>query len=201
MNGQDKREAQIAANNKKVAGVVSFVVVAMVGLAFAAVPLYDAFCRITGYGGTPIVAESSTGKVLNKTVRVRFNADTHQDLVWEFGPKQRFQTLKLGEQKLAYYVARNPADKATSGQAGYNVSPPKVGQYFNKIDCFCFTEQKLRPGESMDMPVLYFIDPAFADDPEMADVREITLSYIFYALDDGEDDQLASLENTDETAE
>jgi cytochrome c oxidase assembly protein subunit 11 len=166
-------------------GVVLFgVVVGMVGLSFAAVPLYQIFCQVTGFGGTPqIVAEGSV-EMLERTVKVRFNADTDRNLPWNFKPVQKVVELQLGEQGLAFYKARNDSQTPIVGTATFNVTPLKAGQYFNKIECFCFTEQRLEPGESVDMPVSFFVDPRLNDDPSMADVTTITLSYTFYQVEE-----------------
>jgi cytochrome c oxidase assembly protein subunit 11 len=156
----------------------------MVGLAYASVPLYDMFCRVTGFGGTTQRAEAAPTQVVDRTITVRFNADVNNKLPWSFRPEQRSITLKLGETGLAAYRAENRSDAATVGTASYNVTPEKAGQYFNKIECFCFTEQVLQPGQGVDMPVAFFVDPAMADDPAMEDVTTITLSYTFFrALD------------------
>jgi cytochrome c oxidase assembly protein subunit 11 len=166
-------------------GVVLFgMVVGMVGLSFAAVPLYQIFCQVTGFGGTPqIVAEGSV-EMLERTVKVRFNADTDRNLPWNFKPVQKVVELQLGEQGLAFYKARNDSQTPIVGTATFNVTPLKAGQYFNKIECFCFTEQRLEPGESVDMPVSFFVDPRLNDDPSMADVTTITLSYTFYQVEE-----------------
>ena len=168
-------------------GVVLFgVAVGMVGMSYAAVPLYQLFCQVTGFGGTPkIVAEGSV-EVLERTVRVRFNADTDRNLPWNFKPVQSAVELKLGEQGLAYYEARNDSSEPVIGTATFNVTPLKAGQYFSKIECFCFTEQRLEPGESIDMPVAFYVDPRLNDDPGMADVTTITLSYTFYRVEEEE---------------
>lgn len=158
------------------AGVAAF----MVGMAFAAVPLYDLFCRVTGYGGTTQAAESAPDVVLDRTVDVRFDASTVSGMPWEFEPMQLEQTLKIGETGLAFYEAHNPTDRPVTGTATFNVTPYSVGGYFAKIECFCFTEQTLQPGERITMPVSYFIDPEMVDDPEAARAHTITLSYTFY---------------------
>lgn len=186
MNSQMQRR-----NRRLVVGLVA-VVAGMTGLSFASVPLYDLFCRVTGYGGTTQVADATADRVLDRTITVRFNADTNRDLPWEFRPETREMTVKIGEGALAYYKALNTADRATFGQAVYNVTPLKAGAYFNKIHCFCFEEQKLEAGQSMDMPVYFFVDPAMADDPNLDDVKTITLSYTFFrSHTDGERPQVS----------
>jgi cytochrome c oxidase assembly protein subunit 11 len=170
-----------AGRNRRVALTLAGVVVGMVGLSFAAVPLYDLFCRVTGFGGTTQVATSgASGEVLDREIVIRFNADTNPMLPWHFQPEQREMRVRVGEQGLGFYRATSRAQAATSGTATYNVTPHKAGIYFSKIECFCFTEQALEPGESMQFPVAFFVDPAIADDRNMDDVRVITLSYTFF---------------------
>ena len=152
----------------------------MLAMAYAAVPLYQIFCQVTGYGGTTQVAESTNGVILERTVKVRFTANSHKDMPWAFKPQQISQTLKVGEQGLAFFAAENLTDKTIVGTATFNVTPYKAATYFNKIQCFCFTEQTLQPGERVDMPVTYFIDPEIADDENLDDVKEVVLSYTFF---------------------
>ena len=166
--------------NGIVAGTVLAVVFAMVGLSFAAVPLYALFCQVTGFGGTTQRAERAADRVLDRSVTVRLNADTAPNLPWRFAPEAREVTLKLGEQSLVSYRAENRAGHPVTGTAVFNVTPEKAGRYFNKIECFCFAEQTLEPGQAVDMPVSFFIDPAMADDRGMDDVGTITLSYSFF---------------------
>ena len=166
------------------AAVCAFVVVGMVGLSFAAVPLYNVFCRVTGFGGTTQVASERAGRVLNRAMTVRFDGTVAQGLPWRFTPEQLSQKLKIGETGLAYYRAENTSDHPVVGVATYNVTPAKAGVYFSKIDCFCFTEQTLQPGESVLMPVAYFIDPEIADDPNLDEVSTVTLSYTFFDRDE-----------------
>lgn len=154
----------------------------MLGLAYASVPLYKVFCQRTGFGGTPKIGRFANGKVVNREITVNFVANTHRDLPWEFKPLQRKITLKIGESGLAFYYAKNISDKPIVGMATYNVSPDIAGQYFSKIDCFCFEEQLLGAGEGMDMPVQFFIDPEFANDSMLKDLKEITLSYTFFVF-------------------
>jgi cytochrome c oxidase assembly protein subunit 11 len=172
------------AKNTRLGLVLSGVVVGMIALSFAAVPLYRIFCQVTGFGGTPQVVAAGSVEMLERMVTVRFNADTDRDLGWQFQPVQKSVRLKLGQQTLAFYRAKNLDTRAVIGTAVFNVTPEKAGQYFNKIECFCFTEQRLEPGQSVDMPVSFYVDPRLNDDPSMADVTTITLSYTFYeALD------------------
>jgi cytochrome c oxidase assembly protein subunit 11 len=155
-------------------------VAAMVGVAFAAVPLYDAFCRVTGFGGTTQVAEAAPQRTGERVITVRFDASTARGLPWRFQPAQRQVSLRTGEEVLAFYTASNPADRPVTGTATFNVTPLKAGQYFNKVECFCFTEQELAPGQSVEMPVSFFIDPAIEDNPNLREVTTITLSYTFF---------------------
>lgn len=158
----------------------------MVGLAYASVPLYSLFCRVTGFGGTTQRAEAAPTRTVDRKITVRFNADMNAGLPWKFQPEQGKLVVKLGETGLAAYRAENRGSRPTVGTATYNVSPDKVGQYFNKLECFCFTEQTLQPGQSVDMPVAFFVDPALNDDPNMEDVDTITLSYTFFRAKDSD---------------
>ena len=180
--------APLAARNRRIAVTAFCFAALMVGAAFAAVPLYRIFCQVTGYGGTPQVAESAPATMLERRMTVRFNADTGPALPWEFAPARRKISIRVGEQALAFYRARNLSDRAVTGTATFNVTPLKAGQYFSKIDCFCFTEQTLAPGVSADMPVTFFVDPAIADDPNLDDVTTITLSYTFFETEREPDD-------------
>ncbi|MEM8987418.1 MAG: cytochrome c oxidase assembly protein [Pseudomonadota bacterium] len=161
-------------------------VAGMIGMSYAAVPLYDAFCRVTGFGGTTQRAEKEADTVLERAVTVRFDANTARGMSWSFAPQQVSQTLKVGETGLAFYKASNPTGRPIMGTATFNVSPAKAGVYFKKIECFCFQEQILNPGESMDMPVTYYVDPSIAENPYLDDVATITLSYTFFEVEDGE---------------
>ena len=154
----------------------------MIGAAYAAVPLYQIFCQVTGFGGTTQVAEEAPAEIGERIITVRFNADTARNMPWKFSPQQRAVTLHVGEQTLAFYQASNPTDRAIVGSSTFNVTPAKAGAYFNKIECFCFTEQVLVPGQSVDMPVSFFVDPAISDDPNLDDVKTITLSYTFFEV-------------------
>ncbi len=154
----------------------------MVGVAYAAVPLYRIFCQITGYGGTTQVSEENSDVILSKTINVRFDGNISRNLGWSFKPAERQITLKIGETRLAYYKAQNLGKTRTTGTATFNVTPVAAGQYFNKIACFCFTKQTLEPGESVDMPVSFFIDPEIVNDKDLDGVATITLSYTFFPL-------------------
>jgi cytochrome c oxidase assembly protein subunit 11 len=152
----------------------------MIGMSFAAVPLYSWFCRTTGYGGTTQVAKSAPRQTSDRTVTVRFDANVAAGLPWRFEPEQRTIDVKLGQVVTVYYSVTNEAARVTAGQAGYNVSPSTVGIYFEKINCFCFTEQTMKPGERRDMAVVFYVDPKLAEDSEKDRVDLITLSYTFY---------------------
>lgn len=154
--------------------------VGMVCLGYAAVPLYDMFCRITGYGGTTMRAEAAPGAVAGKLMSVRFDANHDPSLPWEFKPERHKETVTLGAQEMAFYVARNLTEEPVKGIASYNVSPAQAGKYFSKIECFCFTEQTLDPKQEVRMPVIFFVDPKIMDDPDTKDIGEITLSYTFH---------------------
>ncbi|WP_411817065.1 cytochrome c oxidase assembly protein [Hyphococcus sp. DH-69] len=175
------------AKNQKTAMIVSAVVAGMIGLSFAAVPLYKAFCQVTGWGGTTQRAEAGAGQIVDRDVTVRFDATVGNGLSWRFKPEQVSQTLKIGETGLAFYEAENTTDHPVTGRATFNVSPAKAGLYFRKIECFCFTEQTLQPGEKVSMPVTYFVDPELAEDKQLDDVQTITLSYTFFKWDNGEE--------------
>ena len=155
----------------------------MLGLAFAAVPLYRIFCQMTGYAGTTQRATQASATVLERTVIVRFDATVAPNLQWTFEPVQREMKVKFGETSLAFYRATNKSTQPVVGTASFNVTPDQVGVYFNKLECFCFTEQRLEPGESMDMPVSFFVDPAMVTDKDAAHIGQITLSYTFFPVD------------------
>jgi cytochrome c oxidase assembly protein subunit 11 len=156
------------------------VAVTMGSLSFAAVPFYDWFCRVTGFGGTTATAASAPGDVLDRTISVRFDASREAGMPWEFRPLQREMTVRIGEVGLAFYEAYNPTDRPVAGTASFNVAPFAAGGYFTKIDCFCFEMQVLQPGERVEMPVTFFVDPEIVDDREGRFVRQITLSYTFH---------------------
>lgn len=175
--------------NARIAAFAGIAAVAMVGAAFAAVPLYSLFCKVTGYGGTTQVAVGEAGEVLDREVTILFDANTSRDIPWQFEPVQRSITLHVGESGLAYYRATNTSDHRVTGVATYNVAPYKAAAYFSKIECFCFTEQTLEPGQSMDMPVLFFVDPLIAEERRLDDVTAITLSYTFFETDEAASSQ------------
>jgi cytochrome c oxidase assembly protein subunit 11 len=172
-DGNDKR-------NRRTMVVLFGVFFGMIGLSYAAVPFYRIFCQVTGYDGTPQRAEAAPDHVFDRQVTVRFNADTDPNLPWLFKPEQHLVDVKVGESKLIFYRAENKSGHPVTGQAVFNVTPAKVGAYFTKVECFCFSEQTLQAGQKVDMPVSFFIDPAFMTDANMKDVTSITLSYTFY---------------------
>jgi len=165
--------------NTKTALLMALIVAAMVGLAFISPILYRTFCSLTGFDGTPLRAERAPGAVAGQ-VGVRFDANVHPGLPWRFEPEQETVRVKPGAQTEIYYRAQNLSAKTLTGQAAFNVSPDQVGKYFKKIQCFCFTEQTLKAGETKDMPVIFFVDPAIKKDPDTKSIDEITLSYTFY---------------------
>jgi cytochrome c oxidase assembly protein subunit 11 len=171
--------------NAITAGLSLAVVAAMVGLAFASVPLYRYICKAVGLGGTTEVATEAPREVADVSVTVRFDANTDPQLPWEFKPNQKSVTLRLGESKTISYHARNLSDRVTTGTATFNVAPDKIGQYFNKLACFCFQEQTLAPHQEADMAVTFFVDPALMKDATANEVREITLSYTFFRSKNG----------------
>jgi cytochrome c oxidase assembly protein subunit 11 len=172
-------------SNTLLAGGMASVILGMVGLSFASVPLYRIFCEATGYAGTPQIRGAAGPGATKGTMLVRFNATTSPGLPWRFQPGEGSATVKLGEDRMAFYVGRNLGDRAVTGVATYNVTPEKVGRFFHKTQCFCFDEQTLTPGQEMQFPLSFWVDPAIASDPDTRDVREITLSYTFFrSLDD-----------------
>ncbi|MGH1349647.1 MAG: cytochrome c oxidase assembly protein [Methyloligellaceae bacterium] len=173
------KQSKLQSSNKVVAIAVVFVVACMVGLSFAAVPLYAIFCQVTGYDGTTQRASAPADRVINTKVRVRFDANISSDLSWDFKPVQNTVDVKLGESKIIEYTAENTSNVVLTGTAKFKVIPEIAGSYFNKIACFCFTEQKLEPGQKVRMPVEFFVDPDMIDDPDAKGVQEITLSYTF----------------------
>ena len=155
----------------------------MVGLAYASVPLYELFCRVTGFGGTTQVADTAPVQVLDRTMTVRFDANTDTTIGWDFEPVDRSVTLNVGELKQVSYTATSNRYLPSTGSATFNVTPQAAGAYFNKMECFCFTETTLQPGEGMEMPVVFFIDPSIVDAPELQNISTITLSYTFFEVD------------------
>ena len=180
------------AKNKTVIQTVS-VVIFMGAMAWASVPFYDWFCRVTGFGGITQVAESGSDTVLSETMKVRFDASLERNMPWEFKPAQREMEIQIGATGLAFYEAYNPTDRPVAGTASYNVTPYEAGGIFSKIDCFCFEEQILMPGERVQMPVTFFVDPEIVDDRDAKYTKVITLSYTFYEKDIPLEQENASL--------
>lgn len=168
--------------NSKVAVICASVVVGMVGLAYASVPLYRLFCEATGFNGTTQRAAAPSAQVLDQTIRVRFDGNVAPGLTWEFVPVATTTELKIGENGLAFYTATNHSTVPQVGSATFNVTPEQAGAFFNKVQCFCFTEQRLEPGETVQMPVSFYVDPAIVNDPDGKHIRFITLSYTFHPV-------------------
>ena len=179
MSAEKKIEKSGLGNGVIVAICCSFVI-GMGAMAYAAVPLYEMFCKVTGYGGTTQRVEQASDVILDETIKVRFDANVGPGLPWTFEPVQREVELKIGETVQILYKARNNASKATTGQATFNVTPQAAGAYFNKVQCFCFTETTLKPGEELEMPVVFFVDPEIVKPVETKGIHTITLSYTFY---------------------
>jgi cytochrome c oxidase assembly protein subunit 11 len=170
-------------SNRIVAGVCLAFFGGMVGAAYGSVPLYRLFCQMTGYGGTTQRVEQYSNKVLDRTITVRFDANISGGIPWDFAPVKRDMTMKIGETVQAEFRAANLFDTPTSGRATFNVTPEMAGAYFNKVECFCFNDTTLKPGETLDMPVVFYVDPAIVDVPELRDIRTITLSYTFFPIE------------------
>ncbi|MCJ7873039.1 cytochrome c oxidase assembly protein [Marinovum sp. 2_MG-2023] len=175
------------------------VVLLMGGLAWASVPFYDWFCRVTGFGGVTNTAETGSDVILDKTIKIRFDASRDREMAWEFRALQPEMTIRIGETGLAFYEAYNPTDRPIAGQASYNVAPFDAGGFFTKIECFCFTEQVLMPGERVEMPVTFFVDPAIVEDRDAKYTKHITLSYTFYEIDMPETAELSVAPATTQT--
>lgn len=181
--------ATLENRNRKVGLMALGFALLMLGMGYAAVPLYDLFCRVTGFGGTTqqaSAADAAKVKIAAKTITVRFDGNVDRDMPWQFGPEQVTQNMRIGARQMAYYRAKNLSGQPVTGIASFNVAPEAAGKYFNKIHCFCFERQTLQPGQEVDMPVNYYVDPRILDDPEARDIAEITLSYTFHvAADEG----------------
>ena len=177
----------LARKNGRVAVFAGLLAVAMIGLAFAAVPLYRLFCQVTGLGGTTMRAEESAAAmvqpVAGKSVSIRFDANVSRDLTWQFKPQETQRTVPIGARNMTAYSARNMTSRPLTGTATFNVTPVQAGKYFSKVQCFCFQEQTLQPGEEVRMPVVFYVDPAILDDPDARKISEITLSYTFFPVD------------------
>jgi len=177
---KDKRPPRHGALALALAGLVAV----MVGLAFASVPLYRMFCQATGYGGVPQQADAAPEQALDQVIRVRFDANVDHALPWTFAPVERVIEVKIGETALAFFKASNRSNAPVTGRAVFNVVPEQAARYFTKIECFCFKEQTLDPGASIEMPVTFFVDPKIVDDEDTKNIHEITLSYTFYRIGD-----------------
>jgi cytochrome c oxidase assembly protein subunit 11 len=178
----------LARRNGRTAALAALLVMAMVGLAYASVPLYRLFCQVTGFDGTTMRAAAAPGPVAGKEVAVRFDANVATSLPWRFEPEKAREIVTIGEREMAFYTARNLSARSVTGTATFNVSPVQAGKYFSKIQCFCFTEQTLKAGEEARMPVVFFVDPRILDDADARAISEITLSYTFYPVDSGDKD-------------
>ena len=183
MTPPDKEPTETPRRHTVMALSLVGLVAAMVGLSFAAVPLYRLFCQATGYGGTPQRADKGADQVLDRTITVRFDGNVDPALPWRFAPEQRTMEVKIGETALAFFKATNRTEAPVTGTAIFNVTPEQAGLYFTKIECFCFTEQTLAAGASAEMPVTFFVDPKIVDDADTKNIDEITLSYTFYHTD------------------
>ena len=177
--------SSVAQKNRVVGIRMALFALAMLGLAFASVPLYRVFCQVTGFGGTTMKADAAPGAVAGQ-IGVRFDANIDPALPWKFEPVQETVRIHPGARTTIYYQATNYTARSTTGQAIFNVTPESAGKYFSKIECFCFTEQTLKPGESVKMPVIFFVDPKLRDDPDTKHIDEITLSYTFYPVENPE---------------
>jgi len=174
MSAPDKKRMAITA------ALVGGAVVFMTGMAFAAVPLYDLFCKVTGYGGTTQEASAAPSQILDRRIEVRFDSNVAPDLPIEFRPSQQSESLRIGETGLAFYNIRNLSNEPIVVRATYNVTPHVAGQYFAKLECFCFTDRTLAPGEAAELPVVFFVDPELVDDPDTSDINTLTLSYTYF---------------------
>jgi cytochrome c oxidase assembly protein subunit 11 len=185
MNDTSHSDPALKRRVRRTAMVCVGVVAGMVGLAYAAVPLYDLFCRVTGFDGTPRVGSATAGRTIDRTIRVRFDANVAPGLDWRFGSETAEIEARLGEIQTVFYKVRNAGSGATAGIATFNVQPGQAGAYFVKIQCFCFNEQTLQPGEEMDVPVVFYIEPSLASEPNLQHLRSITLSYTYFASKNG----------------
>jgi cytochrome c oxidase assembly protein subunit 11 len=179
--------ATVENRNRRVAFISVAIAFAMLGLGFASVPLYRIFCQVTGFGGTTqraSEAEAASVKAASEAMSVRFDANVAPGLSWTFEPEQVTENIQIGERKIAFFIARNNSDQPVTGQASYNVEPEQTAPFFNKVQCFCFTQQTLAPHQEVRMPVVYYVDPAILEDADSKGVEQITLSYTFHRLED-----------------
>lgn len=182
-------QTQLSDKNVRSAMMAGIFALAMLGMGYAAVPLYEIFCRVTGYGGTTQRADAAQAAAVQATTQpmsIRFDSNVNSALPWSFKPENATDRVSVGARDMAIYIAKNESSEPVVGTATFNVTPVLAGKYFHKIQCFCFTEQLLKPGQQMRMPVLYYVDPAILEDPETKDIEEITLSYTFYRSKDGQ---------------
>lgn len=184
MSAIDHDAGDLKRRHRRVAFAAAAVAIGMVGLAYASVPLYRMFCQVTGFGGTTQRATKPADAVLDRTITVRFDANVAPGINWRFEPVVPSMTVKIGENGLAFYRATNRSDRPVVGTATFNVTPEQLGIYFNKLACFCFTEQRLEPGETIEMPVSFFVDPAVEKDEFARTLSHVTLSYTFYPVDE-----------------
>lgn len=175
----------LAVRNRRAAAIAALIALGMVALGFASVPLYRLFCQATGLNGTTsrVTAAELPKQASAETVMVRFDANTHPDLPWSFRPEKPLQQVHIGERNMAFFIAKNLSNHPITGRASFNVQPDQAGGWFKKIQCFCFTEQTLQPGEEVRMPVIFFVEPGMRKDPDAKDIQQITLSYTFYPVD------------------
>lgn len=191
MPKQADTSQELFQKNRRLGLIISAIVLAMIGLSFASVPLYNLFCKVTGFGGETQVSASFPKEqdIVDRTITVKFNADKGRYIPWSFYPEKRAIDLKIGDRGLISYVAQNTSSKPSAGTAIYNVSPAKAGKYFHKVQCFCFDEQILAGQQKVNMPVMFYIDPKLHEDPAMDDIHVITLSYTFYKAESEELDR------------
>ena len=186
-------------NKRKTVLQTVSLVVFMGALAWASVPLYDWFCRVTGFGGVTNTAQTGSDVILDKTIKIRFDASLDRDMPWEFKPVERQVEMRIGETGMVFYEAYNPTNRPVAGTASYNVTPYEAGNFFTKIDCFCFEQQVLQPGERVEMPVTFFVDPEIVDDRDARYTKVITLSYTFYETDLPQETAQADVAQDDKT--
>jgi cytochrome c oxidase assembly protein subunit 11 len=180
MAGPSKHDDKKMRGNLIVAAACVAFFGSMIGVTYASVPLYKLFCQVTGYGGTTQQADEASQKILDRTITVRFDANVSPGLAWEFQPDQRDVTMRIGETTKIAYTAKNIFNTPSRGKATFNVVPELAGAYFNKLECFCFTDTTLKPGQSLEMPVVFFVDPEIVNEPDLKDIKTITLSYTFF---------------------
>lgn len=172
-------------SNNKTLMILSGIGITMLGLGFASDPLYDTFCKVTGYGGTPKIAEDNLSEIIDRTMTVEFDSNVAQDLPWTFKADQRRMDVNLGQSGLAYYTVTNTSDEPLTGVANFNVMPIKAAPFFIKTDCFCFEEQTIQPGQKLSLPVIFFVDPQLDEDSRLDEIKTITLSYTFFPTETG----------------